>query len=272
MPTHNLAQGKRFLALTAPAYWYLRRMRLIPVGALLSVLVLSGCGVMPVPFATGTPTGSPTPTASLASPTPTPAPSASGDVLFTISATLTSPVGAVARLEQVVYAPTAELDDADAVDAQLDEECDGWRARFDDHDYLVGAITLTDASTGGKKWSSSGQVVVSMAGTAVYQGDFTPFQSYCSSVQALVPGEIRGVTPVRAGGSPDSAEGWGTFTYGFGVATEPGTDATDPRYPQLTDCRVTISAAAKKLSANAAGWSSAAASRPGACEVNTPGV
>ncbi|CAN5302888.1 hypothetical protein BH09ACT5_BH09ACT5_11260 [soil metagenome] len=247
-------------------------MRLIPVAALVSVLALAGCGTMPVPLPTGTASTSPSPTAPAASPSPTPGPTASGDVLFTISATLTSPVGAVAHLEQVVYAPTAELDDSDAVDAQLDEECDGWRVRFDDHEYLVGAITLTDASTGGKKWAPSGQVVVTMAGTAVYQGDFTPFQSYCSSMQALIPGSIRGVTPVLAGGSPDSAEGWGTFTYGFGIATEPGTDAADPRYPQLSGCTVTVSAAAKKLSTNAASWTSAAASRPGACEVNTPGV
>ena len=249
-------------------------MRLIHVAALVSVLALAGCGTMPVPIASETSTPAPSATVKPAtpSPTPTPAPTASGEVLFTISATLTSPVGAVAHIEQVVYAPTAKLADANAVDAQLDEECNGWRARFDDHEYLVGAITVTDRSTAGKKWAPTGQVVVTMAGTAVYQGDFTSFQSNCSSVQALVPGRIRGVTPVRASGSPDSAEGWGTFTYGFGIATEAGTDATDPRYTQLTDCKVVVSAAAKKLSANAAGWTSAAAARPGACEVNTPGV
>lgn len=227
---------------------------------------------MPVPLASGTASSSPSATAPTPTPTPSPAPTSSGEVLFTISATLTSPVGAVARLTQVVYAPVADLDDSAAVEAQLDEECEGWRSRFDNPDYLVGAITLTDVSTGGKKWAPSGQVVVTMAGTAVYQGDYTPFQSYCSSVQALIPGSIRGVTPVDAAGSPDSAHGWGTFTYGFGIATEPGTDATDARYPQLTDCAITVSPAARQLSSNAARWASETLGRPGACEVNTPGV
>jgi hypothetical protein len=248
-------------------------MRLIPAVALLGVLALSGCGVMPVPGASGTPSSSPSPSASFATPTPTPTVALpQGEILFTISATLTSPVGAVARIEQAIYAPTVELDDADAIAAQLDEECDGWRARFADPQFVVGIITLDDLSTGGKKWAPSGQVVVSMAGTAVYRGDYTPFQSYCSSVQALIPGSIRGVTPVPADGSPDSAQGWGTLTYGFGIATEPGTDATDSRYPQLTDCAITVSAAAKQLSANAARWASGPIGRPGACEVNTPGV
>lgn len=228
---------------------------------------------MPVPTLSGTPTGSPSPTVSPpATPIATAAPVADSDILFTISATLTSPVGAVARIEQVVYDPAAEPDGSRAITAQLDEECDGWRARFADPEYVVGVITTTDLSTGGKKWSPSGQVVVTMAGTAVYQGDFTSFQSYCSSVQALIPGSIHGVTPVPAEGSPDSAEGWATLTYGFGIATEPGTDATDSRYSQLSKCTVVVSPAAKALSAQAARWTSASASRPGACELNAPGV
>lgn len=246
-------------------------MKLLPAVALLPLLALAGCGVMPVPTGTGTPTGSPTPTFT-SSPTPSPAPTATGDVLFTISATLTSPVGATAHIEQVVYAPTATLSDSAAVEAQLDEECDGWRDRFTATDYLVSEITTTDTSTGGKKWAPSGQVVVSLAGTSVFQGDFTPFQSYCSSVQALVPASIRGVTPVTAGGNPDSAQGWGSLTYGFGIATEAGTDATDPRYTQLTDCAITVSPAARAASANAASWTAAMLAHPGACEVNSPGV
>ncbi len=245
-------------------------MRLIHVAAVLTVLALSGCGVMPVPGASGTPSGTPSPSPSPTSTEPTPAPTASGDVLFTISATLTSPVGAVAHLEQVVYAPVSTLDDETAVTAQLDEECDGWRSRFPGGDFVVSSVTATDLSTGGKKWAPSGQVVVSMAGTSVWQGDYTAFQSYCSSVQVLVPGTIRGVTPV--GAAPDSAEGWATLIYGFGVATEPGTDATDSRYPQLTDCAITVSPAARALSDRASSWTSALLARPGACEVNTPGV
>ncbi|MBX3100253.1 MAG: hypothetical protein KF761_11820 [Salinibacterium sp.] len=248
-------------------------MRPIHVAIVASVLALAGCGVMPVPTGSGTPTTSPSPSASVATPSASPtATSAASDVLFTISATLTSPVGAIAHIEQVVHAPTSELSDVASVTAQLDEECDGWRARFGQPDYVVSIITTTDLSTGGKKWSPAGQVVVSMAGTAVYQGDFTPFQSYCTSVQALIPATIRGVTPVPAGGSPDSAEGWGTITYGFGIATEPGTDATDPQYTQLSDCAITVTALGKQLSAIAAKWTSSNISHPGSCEVNHPGV
>ena len=248
-------------------------MRPIHVAVAASVLTLVGCGVMPVPSGSGTPTLSPSPSASVATPTPTPATTPEpSEILFTISATLTSPVGAVAHLEQVIYAPTSDLNDVDSVTAQLDQECDGWRARFGQPDYLVGMVTATDLSTGGKKWSPTGQVVVSMAGTAVYQGDYTTFQSYCSSVQVLIPGSIRGVTPVPADGSPDSAEGWATLTYGFGIDTEPGTEPTDSRYSQLSDCAIKVTALGKKLSATAAKWTSSTISRPGLCQINHPGV
>lgn len=268
MPAQSLAQGNRFLALTRQAYWYRRPMRLIHVVAPLAVLALAGCGVMPVPTLTSTPTLSPSPTPTFsASPEPV-----AGDILFTLSATITSPVGATARVEQVVYAPVPDIDDEDAVVAQLDEECDGWRGRFTSPDYLVSAITVTDTSTGGKRWAPTGQVVVSMAGTAVYQGDYTPFQAYCASVQALVPATIRAVTPVPAGGSPDSAEGWGTITYGFGIATEAGTDVLDPRYTQISDCTVVVTPLARSLSTNAERWATSVIGQPNACELNPAGV
>ncbi|MCU1441186.1 MAG: hypothetical protein JWP85_2183 [Rhodoglobus sp.] len=239
-----------------------------------SALVLTACGQVPfpVPSASPTSTASPTPTVSAPSPTPTPLPTADGEVLFTISAKLTSPVGATAHVEQVVYKPESDLDDLDAITTQLDDECTGWRESIGPADYVVGMITAEDTSTGGKKWPPSGQVVVTMAGTPVFAGDWQTFQSFCTSVQVLVPGEVRGVTPVPAGGDADSPGGWATLTYGFGIATEAGTDATDRRYTQLSDCRITLTAAARAESDIVEAWLAAPQASPGLCEVNTPGV
>jgi hypothetical protein len=193
-------------------------------------------------------------------------------VLFTISAKLTSPVGATARIEQVVYKPVAELEDLDAITAQLDDECSGWRDTIGPADFVVGVITAKDTSTGSKKWPPSGQVVVTMAGTPVYAGDWETFQSYCTSAQVRIPGEVRGVTPVPAGADADSPGGWATLTYGFGIATEAGTDAGDDRYTQLSDCRITVTAAGRAESDLVEAWLTAPQSGPGMCEVNTPGV
>ena len=241
-----------------------------------SALVLTACGQVPFPVPSASPSATAIPTHTVSapspSPTPTPLPTADGEVLFTISAKLTSPVGATARVEQVVYKPETDLDDLDAITAQLDDECTGWRDSIGPADYVVGMITAKDTSTGGKKWPPSGQVVVTMAGTPVFAGDWQSFQSFCTSAQLLVPGEVRGVTPVPADGDPDSPGGLATLTYGFGIATEAGTDATDPRYTQLSDCRITLTAAARADSDLVEKWLTTRQAGPGLCEVNTPGV
>jgi hypothetical protein len=239
-----------------------------------SALLLTACAQIPfpVPSASPTTTATPTHTVSAPSPTPTPLPTADGDVLFTISAKLTSPVGATARVEQVIYRPESDLDDLDAITTQLDDECTGWRESIGPADYVVGMITAKDTSTGGKKWPPSGQAVVTMAGTPVFAGDWQTFQSFCTSVQVLVPGEVRGVTPVPAGGDADSPGGWATLTYGFGIATEAGTDATDRRYTQLSECHITLTPAARAESDLVEAWLTTAQAGPGLCEVNTPGV
>jgi hypothetical protein len=241
--------------------------RLVPFAAVAVVLVLASCGLrMPVPTGTGTPTGSasPTPGATVAPPL------AEEDVLFTISATLTSPVGATADIEQVVFAPVSTLDRIDEVEARLDEECGDWRSTIGEPAYVASLVTTTDTSKGGKKWPPSGQVVVSLSGFPVFEGDYTGFQNFCSSVQVLIPGTVVGVTPVPASAGSDSRGGWATVIYGFGIATEGGEDPTDERYTQLSDCVITLSEAAEE-SAIARSWLTAP-QLDGACSVNNTGT
>jgi hypothetical protein len=247
---------------------------IIAAAALAAALALTACGSVrfPVPTPTATDTSSPTPSSEAPTPTPTPLPTAEGDVLFTISVKLTSPVGATARVVQTVYQPVTDLDDLPEIEAQLDEECSGWRDSIGEGEYIVSSIVATDTSTGGKKWPKSGQVVVTMAGTPVFQGDYTSFQSFCTSVQVLIPGHVRGVTPLHPGSNADDAGGWATLTYGFGIATEAGTDATDHRYTQLSECTITLSPFARSESSLADAWPTDPQSSAGLCEVNTPGV
>lgn len=249
-------------------------MRLIPAAAAaLSVLVLAGCGIMPVPTAaTGSLTRSPSPSATGR---PTPAPTETRpptDILFTISATITSPVGAVAELKQVVYAPTAKPDKLAQVAARLDAQCTGWQKRFTDPAFLVSTITAKDLSKNGKKWAPSGQFDALMAGTSIFEGSLASEPEKCTTAQGLVPGTIRAITPVRSDGSADSAEGWGTLSYGFSIPVKDGDDPADKAYSQLTNCKVVVSAAAKKLSKNATAWSTQKFTTPGECILNVPGV
>lgn len=242
--------------------------RILPVAAVLAALALAGCGTetpMPTPTATAseTPTATPTPT-----PTPTnePAPEVDGEVLFVISAKLTAPDGATASIKQTVYQPFAELDDEDDVEDQLDEECNGWRDSIGEGDWLVAEIVTADTSTGTKEWDQGGQVAVTMAGAPVYQGDLESFQSSCTSVQVHVPGTVRGVTPLDPDGDPDEPGGWATFTYGFMVG-----DPDDDDSVRISNCRITLTDAAKAESTLAKKWTSIIQS-PGLCEINTPGV
>ena len=251
-----------------------RKTTLIAAVVLAGALTLTACGSVrfPTPTLTSTPTSLPTPTSGGATPTPTPLPTHDGDVMFTISATLTSPVGATARVVQTIYQPVANLDDLPAIKDQLDEECSGWRDSVGVGEYVVGTIVTTDTSTGGRQWPQSGQVVVTLAGAPVLMGDYTSFQSFCASVQVLIPGEVRGVTPIRPHRGADDIGGWATLTYGFGIDTEAGTDATEDRYTQLSQCTIALSEFARTESSIAPTWPTMTQSSPGLCEVNTPGV
>jgi hypothetical protein len=246
-------------------------MKLItPVLAIAVGLALAGCGTMGLPTgSTPTPSATPTPTASPSatpSPTPTamttPAPEASGDVLFTIKAKLTSPTGATATITQTVFAPFDELDDQDAVEDQLDEECAGWRQTIGDDAWLVSKITAKDTSTGSRTWDSGPQFVVMMAGTSVFQGDYSPFQAYCVSAQGHVPGVIRAVSPLDPDIAPDSLGGWASIAYGFGTADDSN---------RVSGCTITVTPLARTESELAKTWPTLR-QNPGFCEINTLGL
>jgi hypothetical protein len=243
--------------------------RILPATAVLATLALAGCGVMPIP--SSLPSGTSTATSS-ASPTPSPFPTIEADLLFTISANVTSPDGATAHLEQKVYLPSLP-DDVDALEAQLDEECDGWRGTIEPAEFVIATITAVDTSTGSHHWGYDNLVGVSMNGTPVFQGDYQSFQSFCSTVQLEIPGEVRGVSPVPLHSEPDEPGGWATLQYGFGIPTEPGTDPLDDeRYIQLSGCTITLSAFARTESDIAPTWLTIPQPNPEGCEVNHDGV
>ena len=162
-------------------------------------------------------------------------------VLFTITVTATAPDGASADLVQTVYKPVASTAQQAADEAALDGECDGWRAAYPTPQYIVSDISVTDTSPAGSSWQHS-VAVVSMNGWPVFTGEVDSFMAYCASVQVNL-GASRGVTPVS--GAADASGGWATFEYGFGIATEAGTDVPGPTDTVLSDCTIVLSAEAQ---------------------------
>lgn len=221
-----------------------------------TVGLLAACAPTPTLTTTAAPGASPTASAApSATPTPTPTAAAITDpnVLFTISANLTSGTGATATIVQTVYKPVATLPDLAAVQSQLDTQCTGWRGTYPSADYVVSTVTATDTSTGGKAWNN-GHIVVSMDGSPVFTGDASSFQAFCASVQLAIPGMIRGVTPVPAGAGSDDPLGWATINYGFGFNYEPGhPDTAQPGDSVISNCVVTLSQSAT-ASALATSW------------------
>lgn len=222
-------------------------LKAIPV-IVLAALALAGC-------TPSDPAPSITPSTVDSSPEPSETASAAAvdtldpDVLFTISVTATAPNGAIADLVQTVYKPVASTTQQAADEAALDGECDGWRAAYPAPEYLVSLIDVTDRSPDGASWPHS-VAVVSMNGWPTFSGEVESFMAYCASVQVNL-GSSRGVTPVS--GAADAAGGWATFEYGFGIATEAGTDVPGPTDTVLSNCAIELSAEAQ-ASAIASAW------------------
>jgi len=243
-------------------------MRLLPatIAVILAASALSGCGPTPGPATTS---GAPTPGASAtagSSATPSPTPTVDPNVLFSITAEVTAPNGAVATVVQSVSRPVASLPDQSDVEAQLDAECDGWRTEIGTGSYLVSRIVSTVESG---TWPGD-LVVVSMNGWPVFSGDYSPFQAYCASAQVVVPGTARAVSPVPAGGAADDPGGWGTINYGLGLAYEAGhPDTAQPGDTVISECTISVTAAGLAESTRAASWATTPQDYPDfGCMVN----
>jgi hypothetical protein len=227
-----------------------------PTIAVFAILTLGGCGLLPsdVPTTAGSPTGdAPTPTDTT---TATVAPAVDPTVLFTITATATSPEGAVAHLTQVVYKPVDEVNPD--VMSQFNEECTGWGYGFPDAHFVGTTITAEDASPAGIAWDYP-PAVVSFDGYPVFTGDFLGFQAPCASIQIPIGGTAHGYLPILVGVSPDEEGGWAGVAYGFGEATDPGwsTKEAAKHVPTITDCSIELSDEAASTSAIAAKWPTA---------------
>jgi hypothetical protein len=188
-----------------------------------------------------------------ATPAPTPTSSASAlpeDVLFQITVMATGPGGAKALLTETVHAPVAATDQQSSDEAQLDNECDGWRQAYPSVQFLVGRFSEKVLSGA---WNDKDVVAADLASYPVWQGDQKPYQSSCASALPAIPGAARAVSPVGSG-APDSNGGWGIYRYGFGVPSNPGASAS----PSVTDvvlshCAIQLGSAAHN-SVFASGW------------------
>jgi hypothetical protein len=219
----------------------MRRLGLLAV-IVAAAFALAACApTSPAP----TPSAKPTRTADArptATPTPT-APALPADVLFRITATATAPDGTAAALTETVHVPVDATEHQTGDEAQLDNECDGWRQAFSGTQFLVANVTTT--LPGGADWSDAdGQIAVDMAAYPVWSGDQKPYQALCATALAVIPGSARAVSPV-AGGKPDGDGGWAVFRYGFGVPTPSGTATPAPGGVVFSHCRIQMGAAAK---------------------------
>jgi hypothetical protein len=225
-----------------------------PTIAALSLVLLGGCALLPsdVPTtAASQPGETSSPTAST---TPTEAPDAvDPNVLFTISATATSPEGAVAYLKQVVFMPTASVDGG-YID-QLDEECAGWKAGYPNPSFIATTVTAVDASPAGVSWNYD-PAAVDLTGYPVFKGDFDTFQAYCATVQIKAGGTATGVSPLVGGKTPDQKGGWAHMAYGFGIDYDGSLTYQQAlkTNTQLTDCAIELSDEAVATSSIAAEW------------------
>ncbi|MES1212305.1 MAG: hypothetical protein ABUT11_02030 [Leifsonia sp.] len=217
------------------------RRSVIPAAvAAVVVLCLTACAPHPGPTSTAhggeTTSASPTPSAT---PTQPPLPA---DVLFKISVTATAPNGAVAKLTETVHAPVASTDQQSDDEAQLDNECDSWRTTFSPMRFVVAQVAAVLVSG---TWDHTQVIAADMAGYPVWQGDEQPFQGFCASALANIPGAARAVSPV-GGGQADRDGGWAIYRYGFGVPTDPSAGDAGPTATDvvLSHCSIQLGSAA----------------------------
>ncbi len=145
----------------------MKRSVILAASGIATVVALTGCA--PHPSSTPSPHtgGATSEPAATSSPTPTATP-LPDDVLFQITVMATGPGGAKAILTETVHAPVAATDQQSADEAQLDNECDGWRQAYSPIQFLVGQFS--EKVTSGV-WDDNDVVAADLASYPVWQGD-----------------------------------------------------------------------------------------------------
>jgi len=245
----------------------MKRSRLatgIAVGIALSALpALTGCAPAVHPHPHPHPSAGHTSVAS-AGPTTTPTPTASAagalppNALFRITATVTEPTGASARLVQIVFAPSAPTaSDTALLNAQCNQAGQPtWQSAFVNPEYVTTTITATHVA-GTPAWPASDQVAAYFMGsTSAYSGGYTVAQADCAPGYITIPGTMHGVGAVETSSPATGANGWaGDFgQYGFdGAGNAPGSPGQSGT-GVVSDCAIQESAAAQATSSVVAGW------------------
>ena len=198
-----------------------------------------------------------------AAPVPSATPSVDPNVMFTISATVTSPAGAIADVVQTVYKPVAQTDNQDADHALLTDPesgCGDWPSVIPDPLYVVAVATVTDRSPAGVSWPDLGVAFVDLMGRPMYTGPYDTWGAACSSVIAHV-GTVRGVTAVSSGPA-DTGYGWANVNYGISTGGS-GQEYAGWDDENITNCKLTLSQWAIDNSAIAASWATKTQLYPG---------
>ena len=233
----------------------------------LTVLLITGltaCSTPPDPATLDKPIDDSAPNTSV-SPTPIvdDEPPIDPNVMFTISATLTSPAGAIADIVQIVYRPVAADPDA-ALLIDPENGCGDWESVIPDPEYVVTVATATDRSPAGISWPDFGVGFIGLSGRPIFTGPHQLWGVPCTD--AIIPiGTVRGITAVSSGPA-DTGYGWANVSYGIstgGAADEyAGWDDDN-----ITDCVISLSQWAIDHSAKAASWATQTQPYPGViCE------
>ena len=190
--------------------------------ALVAVLVLSGCAPAGHPSgASGSGHGSGSGSASAsgsAAPTTSPSPSSSAlpsNALLRMTATVTASTGAVARLVETAYAPSAG--DGSELAAMSAAGCDDsdWKTLFPAPQWV--RVTETATLISGSSWPAEDAILINSGnayGVAAWSGDQTGFEAACADGIVTVPGTAQAVLPVEVTPVSDQ-KNWFDGPWGF---------------------------------------------------------
>jgi hypothetical protein len=221
-----------------------------------------GSGNNPIaPTPSATPTAAATATAT-ATPTPSgPAP-LPANALFRISATVTAPGGASAKLVQTVFMPAAITA---AQRAQMNTGCAGesdadatgapWLNNYHTAWILSSTMTAT-LNPGSPAWNNTANgVLADFVGFGYFSGAYAGFEADCAPGFITIPGTQQAISPIQGTNPSGQPYGWaGEFgSYGFyGGGNDPGGPDMGGN-AVVSHCLVQLSATAA-ANATAAAW------------------